>query len=674
MAALVDRENVDPNARRDAILATFANLAIGRTRPPDGQPVMLVIDDLERTDPGTTDSLLCMLARLQEAPVLLVGTYRSDIVMAQRATHPLTPLVSAAARVGERSAEVNLGPVDRSHMRSVAESILHGKTSLAHSFLDQLWRETEGNPLYIREIIRSLQDKRSEGGARLLLNDGEWRLTGNLQDWQTPASVEDAIRTRLDQMDPISRTELERAAVIGRRFAFSVIMHLTDSDEDALLSRLEECISTSLIQEVIGTDDESFEFTHGKIRDVLYESMSRIRRRKLHSVVSDALLALRSTMAEDWDALIGEHLYQSGRFSEALPMLRRAATKLLQVSAAKEAAGLLGKALDAHKRSSGPNDQLAELRLARVRALTSANEYGAALELAVATVSDPASDGLTRGWALDFIGDIEWAKGRRQAALAAYQAAQELALSEGQNDLELEVSADLAELHYRSSEQLAGIDDDEATASAVLFEQYLEQEVALSTCVADPTARARALRNEAKLLRRRGDVAGALAKYEEALALTDPHVATHSVLISYAKTLRFANRIDEAVEVVDRVLSWSTQSGARRSLAIALHYRAIVRFDTYGALTTVKADLDEALAIHAEIGYDRGIWEVSTLLGEWCAANGDWPEALRWFRQALKAEAVTPEFEIIQNVQLQLDAIEEPGRARRLAEAWGSRV
>jgi tetratricopeptide (TPR) repeat protein len=147
-------------------------------------------------------------------------------------------------------------------------------------------------------------------------------------------------------------------------------------------------------------------------------------------------------------------------------------------------------------------------------------------------------------------------------------------------------------------------------------------------------------------------------------------VATHSVLISYAKTLRFADRADDAVEVVDRVLSWSTQSGARRSLAIALHYRAILKFEAAGPLASVKGDLTEALAIHKEIGYDRGIWEVGTLLGEWYAAAGDWREALGCFREALKAGPEIPDSDVIKRVERQLEAIDEAARAHKVAEAW----
>ena len=672
MAMLADNDQVDPTARRDALLATFANVAIAATTRNDHTPVLLFVDDLERIDAGTTDGLLCLLARVAEAPIVVVGTYRDDVVSTRRTSHPLTPLLVAARRAGERVLDLTVGPIARSEVRNVVESVLGGRAAVARSFLDRLWSETEGNPLYLREVLRSLQNVRVGDGARLARGDGGWELIGDVTAWQTPATVEEAIRGRLDLMEPTSRAELEKASVIGRRFAFAVMMQLSESDEDGLIARLEECVSLSLIAE-IGGDEDAFEFTHGKIRDVLYDSMSRIRRRRLHSTVADALSEMRGVVTEDWEGLIGEHLYQAGRYAEAVPLLCAAADRMLRVSAANDAAGLLEKAVTALERADVALKNPTELRLTWVRALVAANRYEQALDIAKRVTASPVADELSRGWAHDFIGDIHWTTGRRQAALEAYACAEDIALSVGDTALELDVCADLAELCDRASEQLAGVDEPAADQFAARSELYLARQVALAAQSTDQVAKARALRNEAKQLRRRGELEGAISRYEEALSLTDSRVATHSVLISYAKTLRFAGRIDEAVAVVDRVLAWSVQSGARRSLGIALHYRAILVFEREGAVEAVRRDLDEALLIHREIEYERGLWEVQTLMGEWWAVAGDRNEALACFRQVLKVNASLADGEIVDAIYDQLTAIDEHQRAGRLLEAWSRR-
>ncbi|MFP3599955.1 hypothetical protein, partial [Chryseobacterium sp. SIMBA_029] len=84
--------------------------------------------------------------------------------------------------------------------------------------------------------------------------------------------------------------------------------------------------------------DESFEFSHGKIRDVLYAQLSGLRKRRLHAQVAGVISNLRASSNEDWDALIGEHLYLAAKYSDAFPYLLRAARNAQATGASTEAA------------------------------------------------------------------------------------------------------------------------------------------------------------------------------------------------------------------------------------------------------------------------------------------------------------------------------------------------
>lgn len=673
MASLADSESIDASARRDALLATFANLVIGIAQRDQRAGLVILVDDLERADPGTIDSLLCLLARLGEAPVVVVGTVRNDDPTIRSSGHSLVPLVRAAGRAAEQATVLTLEPIGKAHMRGLGAAILGGPAELPSKFIDHLWRETEGNPLFCREILRVLQDQRSDGGATLRQHDdGVWRLTGELVGWQTPPSVEDAIRSRLELIDNEPRAELERASVIGKRFAFDLMAQIAESSESDLLGVLEQCISLALIQEASGHDD-AFEFTHGKIRDVLYDSMSRIRRRRLHSVVADALVGMKDVVRGEWEALIGEHLFRAARFGEAAPYLVRAARKLMQLSASSEAARLLDQALTAHREAGTESRDMTSVRLMHVAALVAANEYSLALRLATEAANDAAVDRVSQGWFTDIIGDIHRANGRRDEAVVAYRTAEAIAVAESAAELELEVCADMAELYERAAEQTAGIDEADELRLRELADGYLDRQIHLAANTGSDEAKARALRNEAKRLRRMGDIAASLERYEAGLHLSDARVATHTLLISYAKTLRFAGRLTDAAAVVDRVLAWSSQSGARRSLGIALHYRAMLSMEIEGATAAARADLLDALEVHQEIGYERGRWEVATLLGEWYAMQPDPDEALRCFREAVGGGWPGDEAAGVELIARQLEGITEQGRADRLRTVWGAR-
>src|SRR6476659_3112628 len=110
--------------------------------------------------------------------------------------------------------------------------------------------------------------------------------------------------------------------------------------------------------------------------------MSRIWRRRLHSVVADALVGMKDVVRGEWEALIGEHLFRAARFGEAAPYLVQAARKLMQLSASSEAARLLDQALTAHREAGTEPTDVTPVRLMHVAALVAANEYPLALGLA----------------------------------------------------------------------------------------------------------------------------------------------------------------------------------------------------------------------------------------------------------------------------------------------------
>ena len=168
------------------------------------------------------------------------------------------------------------------------------------------------------------------------------------------------------------RAELELAAVIGRRFAFQVMLNLSASGEDELLRYLEAFIGAHLIRE-IDDADLNFEFSHGLMRDVLYQSMSKIRRRRVHGQVADVLLQLYGSVSEDWDALIGEHLFQAGRNKEAVPHLLRAARAAMRILATVEAVNLYDRLLSVQ--SSLPTQEYLNIRIERAEALKLACRY-----------------------------------------------------------------------------------------------------------------------------------------------------------------------------------------------------------------------------------------------------------------------------------------------------------
>ena len=171
-----------------------------------------------------------------------------------------------------------------------------------------------------------------------------------IEDLAIPQSVKEAIGRRLDSISEGSTTALRTAAGLGKVFEFSELAAGTLSDqpdeqaEGVLLDSLEEAISAQLIRV---EDGESFAFTHDKIREVLYEEMNPIRRRRLHQRLGVGLEELYGgAQVEEHVEDLAYHFTQSGDLKKGLCYTLLAAGKSERIYAFDEALSYYENAAD----------------------------------------------------------------------------------------------------------------------------------------------------------------------------------------------------------------------------------------------------------------------------------------------------------------------------------------
>lgn len=666
MASVSESVNADPSSRREALVATFTNIILGRFAKPDARPILLFIDDLEHLDAGSADALICLVSRLNEGKVVLFGAYRTDLVATS--AHPLRPVIASARRMEGVCTTFELKGFDEGHFDSLVDTILVGPTSLPASFYRKLYRETEGNPLFTREVLRMLRSPGTDDSpGALSVTDGAWTFGGDVETWAIPDTVEEVIATRLDLLDVEQRKELEIAAVVGRRFAFEVFSGLMQTGEEKLLRDLEQFLNFDLIRE-LDQNDETFEFSHGKIRDVLYHSLSGLRRRRVHAQVAAVISELVGTANEDWDALIGEHLFLAARHTDAFPYLLRAARNAQATGAATEAAALFRKSIEA---SSGAvlsgDDSRQSILLELAGALLTASEAGEAGDV-LEQLTDAGVVSTIRVRALNLLGDALLFDGEVDQALAAYDASRHLAVQLNDEVALCEVMCDLAELHGRQYERKSGISPTESQQHRASYVENVEEAYRLHQKLPKGPLLARVLRNKAKLARVSGDLSEAESLYRRSIESSDARASEHRFLIPYAKTLRRAGNPDEALVIVDRVLAWSSQVGSLRSQAIAMQYRATILMtiaQSEADLMTVWDLAEKAVRGHRQIGFSQGIHETELLLGETALRLGHTPEALERLRLATGQRDLTDN-EVLEVAARELDANGEEDRAARV--------
>jgi tetratricopeptide (TPR) repeat protein len=307
----------------DAVAKVFANIA-------RRQSLLFYADDLHWADHGTLWLLGHLLRQLRDERVLIMGAYRETEL---DRTHPL-----AKALVDWNRERLVTRIVLRRFNESETEAQLDALLGEAVSgeFAQAVHRETEGNPFFVEEVLKALIEK---GSVRR--ESGRWRRC-DVDQLVIPQSVKEAIGHRLNRVSPDTNEVLRVCAILGKVFTFDDLTSAAEQNEDALLDALDEATSAQLISAGSG---DSFSFTHDKIREVLYEELNPIRRRRLHRHVAEGLERNSAGMRCAVEKL-AHHYIQAGDHERGLQYAKQAAAEAQRVFAFDEAIAFYSRARD----------------------------------------------------------------------------------------------------------------------------------------------------------------------------------------------------------------------------------------------------------------------------------------------------------------------------------------
>ncbi len=271
----------DSDTERFLLFAAVVGLvsAVGGDRP-----VVLVLDDLQWADKGS----LLLLRHLAGSDVpmrlLVLGTYRdSELTIA----HPLVETLGALRRL-DGELRVELDGLDDVEVMALMEAAAgHDLDDDAVRLAHAIYRETDGNPFFVNEVLRNLV----ETGAIRRNDQGRWEAEATLDVTALPDSVREVIGARVLRLGREAGRVLSVAAIIGRDFDLDLLAAATGHDEDDLVDILDHAATVALVRELRGTPGR-YNFCHALIQHTLYDDMGPTRRARTHRRVAEALEAL----------------------------------------------------------------------------------------------------------------------------------------------------------------------------------------------------------------------------------------------------------------------------------------------------------------------------------------------------------------------------------------------
>jgi DNA-binding CsgD family transcriptional regulator/KaiC/GvpD/RAD55 family RecA-like ATPase len=292
--------------------------------------LILVIDDLHWADKSSLLLLSHICRRLSQQAMLIIGTYR-DIEITRK--HPLFE------SLGDISRQATLR---RIALKGLSEHDVSGYISntvsqnLPPEILQSLYEKTDGNPLFVSEVARILQQENlDQAGGQIAI--------------EIPEGIQEAIGRRLNQLSAQCNELLPMAAVIGRKFSLPVLNQLLpESEQMGLLETLEEAVIRGIIEQRPNTVAE-FQFCHVLTRDILYDELSLAKKITLHNKVADALVQLREFDSEVSAGEIARHYYhaiQGGQSDAAVDYAIEAAEYATKLAAYDEAREYYELAMD----------------------------------------------------------------------------------------------------------------------------------------------------------------------------------------------------------------------------------------------------------------------------------------------------------------------------------------
>jgi tetratricopeptide (TPR) repeat protein len=322
------------------------------------QPLLVVLEDLHDADKGTLDMLTYVSRNLVGTRLLIVGTYR-DVEVDR--SHPLSAALAELRRVSTYG-RVLLRGLNADEVRQMLWS-LTGE-DLPWGFAEAVHRQTEGNPLFVQEVVRYLAEE-----GLVTREEGHWRPTMETPlAMSIPEGLRDVIGKRLSLLSPECNQLLSVAAVIGREFALNTLKKVANLKENIFVNAIKEAVKLSVLEERSQVSLVRYRFTHAFFRQTLYEEMIAPQRLQLHQQVARSLETQYAKRPEEHAAELAEHFSQSTNptdLKKAIAYGEMAAQRATSVYAFGEAVRLLEQALKVQRvLDPGDREKVCDLLMA----------------------------------------------------------------------------------------------------------------------------------------------------------------------------------------------------------------------------------------------------------------------------------------------------------------------
>ena len=294
---------------------------------PQGAPALLCVEDLHWADPTTLEFVAGLLDGIDARPMLLLATARPD--------------AGIALTEDPRVEVLGIERLDPAAVGAIVTRVTEG-LHLAPEVQELIDRQSDGNPLFVEELTKSLLQS-----GQLRAESGRLELADPLARIATPPTLHDSLMARLDRLAAARswRRSAPRSAASSR---LDLMTRGHPQPRGRVIARRPgaTCMRAEIVFERRGEAETTFYFKHALIQDAAYDSLLRSRRRELHAKIAEAIETRTPDEARMHPELIAHHLSRAGEYRRAVDYGMAAGMTALTRSANAEAIGHTRACLD----------------------------------------------------------------------------------------------------------------------------------------------------------------------------------------------------------------------------------------------------------------------------------------------------------------------------------------
>jgi DNA-binding winged helix-turn-helix (wHTH) protein/tetratricopeptide (TPR) repeat protein len=334
-------------------------------------PLVLLLEDLHWADFSTLDVLSVLARRRQPGRLMILATYRPG--EAATADHPLPMVIQGMLGAGV-ARQIGIESLAEAAVAELLATRFAG-TDFPPALARRLHQRTDGHPVFLVHLLDDLVEQ-----GVFAQEDGRWRLAGAgvnasepdggagadptgawlaVLDTHIPQTVRAMIEAQFERLDPAGRAALEAAAVGGIECSAALVAGALGEDVVRAEHACDELARRHRFLEPGGVDEwpdgtvaTHYRFVHELYHNVVYEQIPVARRVRLHQATGARIESAWGEQASEEAAGLAAHFELGRDWPRALKYLSQAAHSATRQYAHREAVHYLRRALAALDRLS----------------------------------------------------------------------------------------------------------------------------------------------------------------------------------------------------------------------------------------------------------------------------------------------------------------------------------